>query len=58
MASPAHPTAIKYAAAINSETKEAVYTYRRTEHGFEKCYHRNRFGTRSWRSMFRKIPDC
>ena len=57
-ASPAHPIAIKYAAAINSETKKAVYTYRRTEHGFEKCYHRNRFRTRSWRSMFRKIPDC
>ena len=58
LASPAHPIAIKYAAASNSETKKAVYTYRRTKHGFEKCYHRNRFGTRSWRSMFRKIPDC
>ena len=32
MASPAQPLAIKYAAAINSETKGAVYTYRRTKH--------------------------
>jgi hypothetical protein len=58
LATPAHPTTIEHAAAANSATQEAVYTYRRTKHGFERCYHRNRFGTRSWRSVFRRIPDC
>jgi hypothetical protein len=57
-ANPAQPTAIECAAAANAAVQEAVYTYRRTKHGFEKCYHRNRFGTRSWRSLFRRIPDC
>jgi hypothetical protein len=57
-ASPANPTAIKQAAAANSVTQETGCTYRRTKHGFERCYHRNRFGTRSWRSVFRRIPDC
>jgi hypothetical protein len=57
-ANPANPTAIEQAASANSATHEAVYTYRRTKHGFERCYHRNRFGTRSWRSVFRRIPDC
>ena len=44
-ANPANPTAIEQAASANSATHEAVYTYRRTKHGFERCYHRNRFGT-------------
>ncbi len=57
-ANPANPVAIEQAASANSATHEAVYTYRRTKHGFEKCFHRNRFGTRSWRSLFRRIPDC
>ena len=57
-ANPANPTAIEQAASANSATHEAVYTYRRTNLGFERCYHRNRFGTRSWRSVFRRIPDC
>jgi hypothetical protein len=57
-ATPASPPAIKQAAPANPTTQEIVYTYRRTKHGFERCYHRNRFGTRSWRSVFRRIPDC
>jgi hypothetical protein len=57
-ASPTNPTALEDAAAANSATQEAVYTYRRTKHGFERCYHRNRFGTRSWRSVLSRIPDC
>ena len=57
-ANPANPTVIRQAASANSPTQKAVYTYRRTKHGFERCYHRNRFGTRSWRSVFRRIPDC
>jgi hypothetical protein len=57
-AGPAHPTAVKEVAAAVSATQESVYTYRRTKHGFERCYHRNRFGTRSWRSLFSRIPDC
>jgi hypothetical protein len=57
-ATPVNPIAIKQAASANSTTQEIVYTYRRTKHGFERCHHRNRFGTRSWRSVFRRIPDC
>ncbi len=57
-AAPADHRAIEQAAAANSATQGAVYTYRRTKHGFERCYHRNRFGTRGWRSVFRRIPDC
>ena len=45
-------------AAANAAMQKTVYTYRRTKHGFERCYHRNRFGTRSWRSIFSRIPDC
>jgi hypothetical protein len=57
-AAPAKPTAIEEAAAANAALQKTVYTYRRTKHGFERCYHRNRFGTRSWRSIFSRIPDC
>jgi hypothetical protein len=57
-ANPANPIVIKQAASANWAVQETVYTYRRTKHGFERCYHRNRFGTRSWRSFFRRIPDC
>jgi hypothetical protein len=57
-ANPTSPKAIEQAAAANAAVQEIVYTYRRTKHGFERCYHRNRFGTRSWRSVFRRIPDC
>jgi hypothetical protein len=49
-ANPANPTAIEQAASANSATHEAVYTYRRTNLGFERCYHRNRFGRRSWQT--------
>ena len=57
-ATPAKPAAIEEAAAANAAMQKTVYTYRRTKHGFERCYHRNRFGTRSWRSVFSRIPDC
>jgi hypothetical protein len=57
-ANPASPDAIEQAGAANAAVQETVYTYRRTKHGFERCYHRNRFGTRSWRSVFSRIPDC
>ena len=45
-------------ASAVSAIQEVQYTYRRTKHGYEKCYHRNRFGSRSWRSPFWRIPDC
>ena len=38
-ASPANPTVVRQAASANSPTQKAVYTYRRTKHGFERCYH-------------------
>ena len=55
---PCEPHSRQASSISNSPTQKAVYTYRRTKHGFERCYHRNRFGTRSWRSVFRRIPDC
>jgi hypothetical protein len=57
-ATPAKPMAVAEAAPANAAMQKTVYTYRRTKHGFERCYHRNRFGTRSWRSVFSRIPDC
>jgi hypothetical protein len=58
VAAPTYPTAIEEIAAAVSATQKAIYTYRRTKHGWERCYHRNRFGTRSWRRLFSRIPDC
>jgi hypothetical protein len=58
VASPANPTTTKAIAPAISTVQDIVYTYRRTKHGFQRCYHRNRFGTRSWRSLFSSIPDC
>jgi hypothetical protein len=50
------PLAINQAASAPMP-QDIVYTYR-PKHGFQRCYHRNRFGTRSWWSIFRRIPDC
>jgi hypothetical protein len=58
VAATVRPLVMKEVAAAISPTQEAIYTYRRTKHGFQRCYHRNRFGTRSWRSLFSRIPDC
>ncbi len=55
---PIYPAAMRQSALAVSAIQEAQYTYRRTKHGYERCYHRNRFGTRSWRSLFWRIPDC
>ena len=37
--------AMRENASAGSTIQEAKYTYRRTKHGYEKCYHRNRFGS-------------
>jgi hypothetical protein len=37
-ANPANPTVVRQAASANAPTQKAVYTYRRTKHGFEKCW--------------------
>jgi hypothetical protein len=57
-ASTAYPNGLKGAQAATSAIEKIVYTYRRTKHGFQRCYHRNRFGTRSWRSLIYRVPDC
>jgi hypothetical protein len=57
-AAPASPVAAARGMAPLSAMQDVAYTYRRTKHGFERCFHRNRFTTRSWRSVFRRIPDC
>jgi hypothetical protein len=49
---------LKEVRTATSVIEDVVYTYRRTKHGFERCYHRNRFGSRSWRSWIFRIPDC
>ena len=36
-ANPANPTVVRQAASANSPTQKAVYTYRRTKHGFERA---------------------
>jgi hypothetical protein len=54
----AYPNGFKGAEAAASPIEEAVYTYRRTKHGFQRCFHRNRFSTRSWRSLIYRVPDC
>jgi hypothetical protein len=59
MAAPANPKAFEASRRDQlGAVQDAVYGYRRTKHGFERCHHRNRFGTRSWRSVFSRIPDC
>jgi hypothetical protein len=55
---PASPSAIKKGAATASAMQETQYAYRRTKHGFEKCYNRNRFGSRRWRRLFSSVPYC
>jgi hypothetical protein len=57
-ASTAYPNGLKGAQAATSAIEETVYTYRRTKHGFQRCFHRNRFSTRSWRSLIYRVPDC
>jgi hypothetical protein len=55
---PASPSAIKEGAATTSAMQETQYAYRRTKRGFEKCYNRNRFGSRRWRRLFSSVPYC
>jgi len=57
-AAPASATAIKELALVTSAKQETQYAYRRTKHGFEKCYNRNRFGSRRWRRLFSSVPYC
>jgi hypothetical protein len=38
-----YPAGPKGAQAATSAIEETVYTYRRTKHGFQRCFHRNRF---------------
>jgi hypothetical protein len=45
-------------AAATSANQETQYAYRRTKHGFEKCYNRNRFGSQRWRRLFSSVPYC
>lgn len=56
-AAPVTSSALKAAAAAASVVEQAQYAYRRTKHGFEKCYHRNRFGSRRQR-LFSSVPHC
>jgi hypothetical protein len=56
-AAPASGAAIEEAATAASTVQRTQYAYRRTKHGFEKCYKRNRFGSRR-RRWFSSVPDC
>lgn len=58
VAAPASAAAMKEVAAAASTIQEIQYAHRRTKHGFEKCYNRNRFGIRRWRRLFSSVPYC
>jgi hypothetical protein len=53
-----HPIGPQKVQAVTSAFEGVTYTYRRTKHGFQRCFHRNRFSTRSWRSLIYRVPDC
>jgi hypothetical protein len=56
-AAPATAATVKQAATAVSSIEQIQYAYRRTKHGFEKCYHRSRFGMRR-RRWFSSVPNC
>jgi hypothetical protein len=56
-AAPATAATIREMASSASAVQRAQYAYRRTKHGFEKCYHRSRFGARRQR-LFSSVPYC
>jgi hypothetical protein len=57
---PVAGTAAKQAATAVSVVQQVQYAYRRTKHGVERCYHRNRFGSRRsrWERWWSSVPDC